>query len=220
MLERKLISTEKYRSYRLLFERFQRVRKHAIGEALQGKLNSISDQQWCDWLLRPIKESLSNICIESVKKNSINRLKNQDQAKAAACFTCGECSSACPIACERGVFDPRTLFRMFNIGLVDELLSDPAIWLCLECGRCTDACSQLIDGRKIVRQLKDLAVKNRIVDQNFFMRLEQVNRLVHARWLEEVDALFSVKNKLTSSDSHVFNEFSICCRERVIVACA
>jgi len=64
----------------------------------------------------------------------------------SSCFTCGECSSSCPVAVERSAFDPRFIFRMVNLGLAEELLLSPSIWLCVQCGRCTEACSQLVDG--------------------------------------------------------------------------
>ncbi len=208
-LERNLISIERYRSYRMLFERFQRVRNHIVGSVLRGELNSISDRQWCHWLLTPIKESRAKI----PKNYSISRFKDIDPARAMACFTCGECSSACPAACERSVFDPRTLFRMFNLGLIDELLNDPAIWLCLDCGRCTDACSQMVDGREIIRRLKEHAVQKGIVDRTFFVRLEQANRLAYTRWIEEVDALFDFDSDVTRVNRAGMNDFSICCAE-------
>ena len=211
-LERNLISIERYRSHRMLFERFQRVRKHVVGRALRGGLNSISDRQWCDWLLTPIEKSRAKIRIKSVRDNSINRFKDQDSARASACFTCGECSSACPTACERSVFDPRTLFRMFNLGLIDELLNDPTIWLCLDCGRCTDACSQMVDGREIIRRLKDRAVQKGIVDRTFFVRLEQANRLAYSRWIEEVDALIGFNDNSARTASMRFNDLSVCCQ--------
>lgn len=212
-LNRKITSTETYRAYRILFERFQRVRIHAVVSSFHGKLNSISDRQWCDWLLTPVKTSRRTICFKSTESSSKEGFKSYNSARASACFTCGECSSACPVSCERSVFDPRTLFRMVNLGLTDELLSSPAIWLCLDCGRCTSACSQLVDGREIIRRLKDDAIQRGIIDRNFFPRLEQANRLVYNRWLQEVDALFGFNGSAHQTGTTGVNDFSACCRK-------
>ncbi|MFZ0240100.1 MAG: 4Fe-4S dicluster domain-containing protein [Desulfobacterales bacterium] len=211
-MKRNIISTETNRAYRFLFERFQRVRKRAVVMSFQGKLNSISDRQWCDWLLTPVNESRRTICFNSTESSSNDAFKSYNSARAAACFACGECSSACPVSCERSVFDPRALFRMFNLGLTDELLSSPAIWLCLDCGRCTSACSQLVDGRDIIRRLKDEAIQRGIIDRNFFPRLEQANRLVYNRWLQEVDALFGFNGSAHRTGTIGVNDFSACCR--------
>jgi len=189
-LQKKIISIETGRAYRILFERFQRVRQRAVAQLFHEELNSISDRRWCNWLLTPVKEHRGTIRFKSKEGSSDDRFLNFTSTRAAACFTCGECSSACPISCEGSVFDPRSLFRMLNLGLTDELLNSPAIWLCLDCGRCTEACSQLVDGREIIRRLKDYALQMGVIDLNFFRRLELANRLVYGRWLLEVDALF------------------------------
>jgi len=212
-MKRNIISTEKNRAYRTLFERFQRVRNHAVVMSFHGKLNSISDRQWCDWLLTPVSESRRKICFKSTESSSNGDFKSYNSSRAAACFTCGECSSACPVSCERSVFDPRTLFRMVNLGLTDELLSSPAIWLCLDCGRCTSACSQLVDGREIIRRLKADAIQRGIIDRNFFPRLEQANRLVYNRWLQEVDAVFGFNGSAHRTGTAGVNDFSACCRK-------
>jgi Fe-S oxidoreductase len=102
---------------------------------------------------------------------------------------------------------------MVNLGLTDELLSSPAIWLCLDCGRCTSACSQLVDGREIIRRLKADAIQRGIIDRNFFPRLEQANRLVYNRWLQEVDALFGFNGSAHRTGTTGVNDFSACCRK-------
>ena len=43
---------------------------------------------------------------------------------------------------------------MFNLGSTNELLNNPAIRLCLDWGRCTNACSQLVEVRELIRRLK------------------------------------------------------------------
>jgi heterodisulfide reductase subunit C len=105
------------------------------------------------------------------------------------CFTCGECSSACPIACHRNVFDPRAIFHAAHLGLTEELLHSPAIWLCLECNRCTEACTQGVDGRSMIRSLREFAVENGVVDPAFFACLEKSNRTIYPWFLNEIDAV-------------------------------
>ncbi|HSM89477.1 MAG TPA: 4Fe-4S dicluster domain-containing protein, partial [Desulfobacterales bacterium] len=107
----------------------------------------------------------------------------------SACFACGECSSACPVAGERSAFDPRYLFRMANFGLVEELLGSPLIWLCVQCGRCTEACSQLVDGCRMIAGLRELAVLEGRVDADFALRVRDAQKQAYVRWVDAVDQL-------------------------------
>ena len=212
-LEKNIYTIEASRAYRKLFARFQRVRSNAVLQCFHQELKAVSVRQWCDWLLSPIENAHKPIHVVASGDYSDLLSGGVEHTPTAACFTCGECSSACPIACESSVFDPRTIFRMVNLGLTNDLLNSPAIWLCIDCGRCTDACSQLVDGRELIRRLKDLALEEGIIDRTFFERLEKANRLVFARWLDEVDDLFSFNRTPLKAIPARTNAFSARCRE-------
>ncbi len=212
VLKKNIISVNALHAYQMLFARFQRVRSQLVTECLQGDLEAISDRQWCKWLLSPVAQSNKVITETNTERRSDNHRTLTEAAHADACFTCGECSSSCPVACERSVFDPRAIFRMAHLGLVEELLHSPSIWLCIDCGRCTEACSQLVDGRQLIRRLKDLAIEKGVVDSSFFLRLRRAHRLVYGRWLDEVDALFGFNGVQPLDDAIGSNDFSACCR--------
>lgn len=129
------------------------------------------------------------------------------------CWTCGSCDFECPVNSATGQLLPQKIVRMANFGMLDELLNSPTIWLCLDCGRCTVACSQLVDSRAIARRLKDDAIQKGIIDRNFLERLKQANRLVYSRWLKEVDALFGFKGEAIRSRTTPIIGFSVCCEE-------
>jgi len=196
LLEKEIVSIETLRSYQMLFERFQRARRQAVVNCLEGREVSISRKQWREWMRSPVPEILKTIHMKMTDLGSESYRSFNVSTHASACFTCGECSSACPISCEKSVFDPRTIFRMVSLGLIDELIKSPAIWLCLDCGRCSDACSQLVEGREMIRLLKDHAVQCGAVDYKFIRCLEQANRNVYNRWLDEVDALMGITREL------------------------
>ncbi len=79
---------------------------------------------------------------------------------------------------------------MANLGMLEELLRSPSIWLCVDCGRCTETCSQLVDGRQLIRRLQELAIESGVVDKNFRLRLERVNRTLYTYFINEIDVLF------------------------------
>ena len=114
-------------------------------------------------------------------------------SRSAACFTCGECSSACPVSGERSVFDPRVIVRMVNLRLAEELVRSPSIWLCLSCGRCTDACGQRVDGRQILHRLQEAAVSDAGVMPLDIFRMKEAEALIFSHFLDRVDDIFGFK---------------------------
>ena len=173
-----------------LWRQFQRVRWHAVAACLAGdELNELSDELWNKWLSTPVPEDHGSIRRPAAYHLPEDLQLISDTHHLSACFTCGECSSACPVACERSVFDPRSLFRMVYLGLEKELLSMPSIWLCVGCRRCSDCCSQQVDGRQIISALQDMAIAGGAVDPYFRQRMEQTHRVLYNRFISGIDAL-------------------------------
>jgi len=48
----------------------------------------------------------------------------------AQCYTCGSCSSVCPVEKVVPGFDPRKIVHMVTLGLEKQLLSSDIIWAC------------------------------------------------------------------------------------------
>ena len=186
-----IVSMDTLRRYHALFTKFQRVRWHAVNHCFNEDFENLTDQMWHDWLEQPVRPLTS-----SIKKISVPIDKDiramMVSSQSLACFTCGECSSACPIICERSVFDPRVLFRMINLGMVDELMRSPSIWLCIDCGRCTISCSQLVDGRQLLNQVKELATHRGVLGVDFNLRVEHANQVIYKYFLNEIDQLFAL----------------------------
>jgi heterodisulfide reductase subunit C len=81
---------------------------------------------------------------------------------------------------------------MANLGLSEQLLKSPSLWLCLSCRRCNDYCSQLVSGSDLIRQYQDQAIAGSIVDTAFLNRLLEAERLIYARFLDKIDALLGL----------------------------
>lgn len=176
-----------------LWMRFQRVRWQATAICLAGgELEDLSDSTWYRWIDTSIPADGRAITgrADSAVRSFTGKLTSAHQAQA--CFTRGECSSGCPASGSRNVFDPRALFRMVNLGLYQELLASPSLWLCLACRRCTACCSQKVDGAGLIAELQRIALKTGAVEECLPYTLEKANKLIYRRLLSEINQLLSI----------------------------
>ena len=65
------------------------------------------------------------------------------------CLTCGACASGCPATGLEGM-DPRKFLRMAALGLDEEILSTPWVWMCSMCQRCIYVCPMEINIPQLV----------------------------------------------------------------------
>lgn len=191
-LRRGLVSIDLLEAYRKLIADFQRVRWRAVAHCFDHTLDDLSHQTWYQWLRKPTSKNVyRSVKLERSLGEAALR-QNEMKQQSHGCLTCRECSSGCPITCDGGVFDPLRFIRMATLGLSEELLRSPAIWLCLECQRCTEACTQTVSGHGIIRRLQQQAIENGIVDRDFPARLLAADRIIYPQFLGEIDALIGL----------------------------
>ncbi len=90
------------------------------------------------------------------------------------CFACGTCAAGCPVTDVDSEYNCRRIIRQILLGMREEVLSSPLIWMCLVCYRCYVRCPQKVNFTDIMRVLRYLAVKeNRFSPETF----EQINEL-------------------------------------------
>jgi heterodisulfide reductase subunit D len=77
------------------------------------------------------------------------------------CIQCGTCSASCPTAYAMD-HTPRQLWRLVNLGLVDEVLNSRTFWLCTVCKSCQVRCPRGIDITDAMVALKEWATRERI----------------------------------------------------------
>jgi len=77
------------------------------------------------------------------------------------CIQCGTCTASCPSA-EYMDLSPRKMWRMLNLGLVDEVLDSKTMWLCSICYQCHARCPRGIPLTEAIAKLKQIAIQRRI----------------------------------------------------------
>jgi heterodisulfide reductase subunit C len=95
--------------------------------------------------------------------NKFNQKLADEMAEAGydrirACIQCGTCTATCP-AGRRTAYRTRQLIRKALLGLRDEVLSDPTLWLCTTCGTCQERCPRKIEITDAITFLRNLAVE-------------------------------------------------------------
>ncbi|MBE0467305.1 MAG: (Fe-S)-binding protein [Candidatus Desulforudis sp.] len=70
------------------------------------------------------------------------------------CLSCGTCAAGCIFSDVHDNSDPRKFMRKIVLGLKEEALADPFIWVCTACGRCTMHCPMGIVMPNVVRCLR------------------------------------------------------------------
>ncbi len=93
-----------------------------------------------------------------------NRLGG-DGAMLYRCIQCGTCTASCP-ASEAMDISPRRMWRMVQLGLVDEVLHSKTMWLCSLCYQCQVRCPRGIPITETITQLKRTAMEEGLVSSH------------------------------------------------------
>ena len=93
------------------------------------------------------------------------------------CFACGTCAAGCPVTEVDSEYNCRRIIRQILLGMREDVLSSPLIWMCLVCYRCYVRCPQQVNFTDIMRVLRYLAVKEKRVSPEIFERISQLDNV-------------------------------------------
>lgn len=77
------------------------------------------------------------------------------------CIQCGTCTASCPSASAMDL-TPRKMWRMVQLGLVEEVLRSKTMWLCSICYQCQVRCPRGIPLTETIAKLKQLAIQQQV----------------------------------------------------------
>lgn len=78
------------------------------------------------------------------------------------CIQCGTCSTSCPTAYAMD-YTPRQVWRLIQLGFVEEVLSSQTFWLCTVCSACQVRCRRGINIKDEMVALKEWAIREDIL---------------------------------------------------------
>lgn len=191
---RKIVRPELPEQHNEVLKRLLRALWHSVAALLDGEYPKVAEhwEQWARTSPSGKSNRLIKLPSDNLKTSAFRQMVRGYGVNAtfiSSCFTCRECSNACPICLDPSVFDPLKIFRLASFGLKDDLLRCPSLWLCLDCQSCMSACSQGVKGALIIRQLKHIAYEEGFVAKDFPVKWEQLKSEVYGRFIQEVDKL-------------------------------
>ncbi|MFW9843124.1 MAG: CoB--CoM heterodisulfide reductase subunit C [Candidatus Thorarchaeota archaeon] len=95
---------------------------------------------------------------EAIDPDFIDTIVDAGADRIRTCIQCGTCSSVCPSG-RRTAFRTRELMRKALLGLKDEVLSSPDLWLCATCLTCLERCPRQIKVTDAIVIMRNMAVE-------------------------------------------------------------
>ena len=92
-----------------------------------------------------------------VDRTFVDEIVNAGADRLRTCIQCGTCSSVCPSG-RRTAFRTRELIRKALLGLKEEVLSSPDLWLCATCLTCLERCPRQIKVTDAIIIMRNMAV--------------------------------------------------------------
>jgi heterodisulfide reductase subunit C len=103
-------------------------------------------------------ETIDMIDSRDIDPEFINQIVEAGADRIRTCIQCGTCTAVCPSG-RRTAFRTRQLMRKAILGLKDEVLSSPNLWLCTTCYTCLERCPREIKTTDAILVMRNIAVR-------------------------------------------------------------
>jgi len=89
--------------------------------------------------------------------NLLRELKEHGAVGVEKCINCCNCTAICSLTKENDRF-PRHMVRLVQLGMKEELLGRKELWLCYNCGDCSETCPQQAEPANLMGAARCYAV--------------------------------------------------------------
>lgn len=94
----------------------------------------------------------------NIDKEFSEKIKEAGGDSLEYCFQCGTCTGSCPSG-RRTPYRVRQIIRKANVGLKDEIIADPTLWMCTTCYSCQERCPRKVKIVDVVKLARNEAAK-------------------------------------------------------------
>lgn len=78
------------------------------------------------------------------------------------CFQCGTCTASCPSG-RMTAYKTRKLIRRAQLGLKEDIINSPDLWMCTTCYACMERCPRGVEIVDIITILRNTAVSKGVM---------------------------------------------------------
>ena len=108
-------------------------------------------------------KGVSMVTIDQANQDFAQKVQSMDGGETLMlCFQCGTCTASCPSG-RLTAYKTRKLIRKAQLGLEDEVLSSPDLWMCTTCYSCMERCPRGVEIVDIITLLRNLAVEKGVM---------------------------------------------------------
>ncbi len=124
------------------------------------------------------------------------------------CYQCGTCTGSC-VSAPRSSYRIRLFMRRQVLGLEDEALTDPDLWLCTTCYSCTDRCPRDIAPTDVIMAMRNFAYQRGIIPVNFLKTVQLIYQSGHGVPNNDVNRAVRVRLGLAKDPptTHTYTEY-------------
>ena len=101
------------------------------------------------------------LALTELDRSRLQEAMPRQWARMLTCMQCGTCTASCPAAHVMDI-SPRRMWRMVQLGLIEEVLRSKSIWLCTACYTCHVRCPREIPLTETIGRLKELALQQNL----------------------------------------------------------
>lgn len=97
---------------------------------------------------------------KQIDSNLLYELKAYGAAGAEKCINCGNCTAICSMTTSGDDRFPRQIIRMAQLGMKEDLLASKELWMCFNCGQCSETCPQQAEPANFMAAARLYAISN------------------------------------------------------------
>lgn len=144
--------------------------------------------------MRKLKEQPLIVDVDELDPHFSNEIvKRHGGKEILACFQCGTCVASCPVRAIEDRYNLRRIMKMASLGMKDQILGNPFIWICSTCLLCNERCPQDVNPQDVMNVIKNMAVEEGKIPEKLKKIIDEIQK--NGGRLYPIDEFIEVERK-------------------------